>query len=326
MKDLARELGVDASTVSLALRGDPRVASATRERVLRLAERRGYVRDPGLSALAERRWRAGERSGGVNWGYLRFARSDRSVEESPIFQACQTAAERRGFPLIPLAVTPKATAQQINRRLRDLGIRGVLVDPAESLERSRGWSWDQLRWDWAAWVQAADGPEALPVHGVATNAFRSTVQALQRLAGLGYRRILFVRGAGENRVARRQRAAFLWVQAETPGNVWLELDAGGSQHLQAMLRRLKPDVVLAAYRQLGFSLRLSEAGLSWASLGLVNESGDGIAGMCWEVGNRAEAAVDLLEQQYRKGAFGKPEQRYTIMLDSTWVGGPTLQR
>ena len=41
--DVAREAGVNQSTVSLALRGDPRVAEQTRARIVEVAQRLGYV-------------------------------------------------------------------------------------------------------------------------------------------------------------------------------------------------------------------------------------------------------------------------------------------
>ncbi len=51
IKDIARELGIDFSTVSLALRDHPRVAVATRQRVRDAAERVGYVPNRAAQAL-----------------------------------------------------------------------------------------------------------------------------------------------------------------------------------------------------------------------------------------------------------------------------------
>ena len=51
-KDVASVAGVDQSTVSLALRGDPRISPATRRRVLEAAKKLGYK--PFLNADAKR--------------------------------------------------------------------------------------------------------------------------------------------------------------------------------------------------------------------------------------------------------------------------------
>lgn len=55
LADLARRLGLSKSTVSRALRGDPRVTAATRERVLQLAAEYNYSPHPLASALARNR-------------------------------------------------------------------------------------------------------------------------------------------------------------------------------------------------------------------------------------------------------------------------------
>ncbi|MDA3875185.1 MAG: helix-turn-helix domain-containing protein [Kiritimatiellae bacterium] len=55
LQDLAEELDLSRATVCLALKGDPRVADDTAERVRKLAHTRGYQPDPVFSALGERR-------------------------------------------------------------------------------------------------------------------------------------------------------------------------------------------------------------------------------------------------------------------------------
>ena len=52
IKDVAREVGVSTATVSRALRGLPRVSPDTRERVLEVANRMGYVASPHAASLA----------------------------------------------------------------------------------------------------------------------------------------------------------------------------------------------------------------------------------------------------------------------------------
>jgi LacI family transcriptional regulator, repressor for deo operon, udp, cdd, tsx, nupC, and nupG len=52
IKDVAREVGVSTATVSRALRGLPRVSDETRERVLEVATRMGYVASPHAASLA----------------------------------------------------------------------------------------------------------------------------------------------------------------------------------------------------------------------------------------------------------------------------------
>lgn len=51
MTDLAARLGISTSTVSRALRNDPRISAAMRERVRAAARDSGYVPNPLVSAL-----------------------------------------------------------------------------------------------------------------------------------------------------------------------------------------------------------------------------------------------------------------------------------
>lgn len=53
LKTIAQALGVTANTVSLALKGSPRVKEETRKRVLEVAQEQGYVRDMLASSLRE---------------------------------------------------------------------------------------------------------------------------------------------------------------------------------------------------------------------------------------------------------------------------------
>jgi len=55
--DIAREVGVSQSTVSRALRGDPRVDPATAARIVQVAERRGYRPNAAARSLVTRRTR-----------------------------------------------------------------------------------------------------------------------------------------------------------------------------------------------------------------------------------------------------------------------------
>jgi LacI family transcriptional regulator len=51
LQAVARALGVSRSTVSLALRDDPRISDATRRRVRRAAEDLGYTANPLIATL-----------------------------------------------------------------------------------------------------------------------------------------------------------------------------------------------------------------------------------------------------------------------------------
>jgi transcriptional regulator with XRE-family HTH domain len=59
MAEIAQKLGVASSTVSRALRGDPRISAEMRQRVETLAKNAGYRPNPLVSALMANRRRRG---------------------------------------------------------------------------------------------------------------------------------------------------------------------------------------------------------------------------------------------------------------------------
>jgi len=69
VREIAKQLGLSHATVSMALRGNTRVAAATREEVRRYAESIGYRPDPMLGALAHYRQSkaGGAMKAGVAW-------------------------------------------------------------------------------------------------------------------------------------------------------------------------------------------------------------------------------------------------------------------
>jgi len=59
MAEIAQQLGVASSTISRALRGDPRISHELRARVRAVADKLGYAPNPLVSALMANRRRRG---------------------------------------------------------------------------------------------------------------------------------------------------------------------------------------------------------------------------------------------------------------------------
>ncbi|MCU0791263.1 MAG: helix-turn-helix domain-containing protein [Opitutaceae bacterium] len=89
MRDIANLVGLDPSTVSLALRDHPRIAAATRERVRRAAAKLGYAPDPLLSALASYRRNVHERPVTATLGWVNRWSPPKRLHEFREFDACR---------------------------------------------------------------------------------------------------------------------------------------------------------------------------------------------------------------------------------------------
>ncbi|MEV5973368.1 LacI family DNA-binding transcriptional regulator [Streptomyces sp. NPDC051921] len=109
--DIAREAGVSKGAVSFALNGRPGVSEATRERILRVAERMNWRPHSAARALG------GARAGAVG---LVLARPARTIGLEPFFSqllsGLQAALSTRGTALQLLVVEDTAAEIQVYRR------------------------------------------------------------------------------------------------------------------------------------------------------------------------------------------------------------------
>ena len=132
MVEIAHELGLASSTVSRALRGDPRISGETRQRVERLAKKAGYRPNPLVSALmANRRRRGGAGEvdvialvtnycGGESWRSKEVCRWE--------FEGIVARASDLGFRVEIFRLGDyRGDANRLATTLRARGIRGVLL-------------------------------------------------------------------------------------------------------------------------------------------------------------------------------------------------------
>ncbi|MFD7977997.1 LacI family DNA-binding transcriptional regulator [Streptomyces sp. NPDC059071] len=109
--DIAREAGVSKGAVSFALNGRPGVSEATRERILRVAERMNWRPHSAARALG------GARAGAVG---LVLARPARTIGLEPFFgqllSGLQAALSARGTALQLLVVEDTAAETEVYRR------------------------------------------------------------------------------------------------------------------------------------------------------------------------------------------------------------------
>jgi DNA-binding LacI/PurR family transcriptional regulator len=126
-RDIARELGVDTSTVSLALRGHPRISAKTVQRVQETAERMGYRPDPALASIAASRWQGRRSVNGVVLAFLVDSRSDSEVELKLYEEGIRRQAELLGYGMTTFYWDEFPSVGAFWRVVQTRGIRGVLV-------------------------------------------------------------------------------------------------------------------------------------------------------------------------------------------------------
>ncbi|MGA8210351.1 MAG: LacI family DNA-binding transcriptional regulator [Nocardioidaceae bacterium] len=235
---VAQEVGVSQSTVSRALRGDPRVRAETRRRIEAAAQRLGYwPASPPPLPLEER-----SRTIGVVVADL----------TNPFFPSLLTPVHDElrlmGYRVVLFAErTDIPTGQEALDRLLDRSIDGVLVTTATLGSRLT----HAMRRRDLPVVLLNRYIDGMDVDRVVADNHEGGRLAARHLVELGHRRIGMVRGPSNTSTSRDRTAGFL----EVLGEAGVEVDDGlvregpyshqcGYQHVRDLLRRESPPTAI----------------------------------------------------------------------------------
>lgn len=248
LKQIAAEAGVHFSTVSLALRNDPRLPAETREKLRGLAERLGYVPDAAMSALCA--YRNARRPAAIQSGlaYLTDMPGADSFAAA-VFRHAKEQAARLGYHLMEFNLrTPGATLERFKTIWWNTGLKGVLIGPFID-------PCTELPGDWSRWPVVAYGhsvPEP-QFNRAVLNHFQNLLLHLNTLRAKGYRRIgLCLSRPLSERTAGQLHAAYLLDQARHPDDAPAAILADASEDadaLDAWVRAERLDAVIAHPRQ-----------------------------------------------------------------------------
>jgi LacI family transcriptional regulator len=305
---VARAAGVSQSTVSRALRGDPRVREETRRRIDEAAQRLGYVPNSLASSLVSRTTRT-----------VAVIVSDLT---NPFFPSLLTPIHDElqllGYRVVLLTErTDIPTGQESLQRLLDRSIDGVLVTTATLGSRVTG----ELQRRGLPMVLLNRYIDGLDVDRVISDNHGGALAGGRHLLGLGHRRIAVVRGPANTSTSRDRLAGL--TQALTDAGVTLDptlvregtySHQSGYQHTHDLLRLPDPptaivcgnDVVAFGALDAALSLGVSVPG-DVSILGF-----DDIPMAAWEVfqlttlrqatGDMARAAVRMLAERIEHNA------------------------
>lgn len=329
-QDIARRLGFDKSTISLALRGNPRIPEKTRKRICALAKQLGYRPDPTLSLLARYRWARQLKSAGeVTLAYVVNRKRSFYTVQQPYFGGAQARAKERGFTLVEFDLDQYSSGRAASKVLYNRGVRGLILSciPPDELAPVMALDWNKF-----TLVSLSHGWGHVPVHAVGNNYFASTRMAWHEVARRGYRRIggALMQEDPPSIVDALRLGASLVAQRELRelhGLVPIPIDFSiGPAPFLRWVEHFKPDAVIGRDRVLYEWLR--QAGyrvpedVGFANL--IAEPNETLAGACVMVDKIGAAAVDHLIAQMHDNCWGVPPIRQTLELEVEWSDGPTL--
>jgi DNA-binding LacI/PurR family transcriptional regulator len=333
IRDLAKILGVSHATVSLALRGSPRISKEVRERICQEAEKRGYRPDPMLAALSQ--YRRDKLSHPITasiawinaWLNPSELRGYREFDE--YWRGASEAATKFGYRLEEFQLGKHCSPERLHQILTARGIRGILLPPQAPHPDWRGFPWLHY-----AVVRFGRSLKEPPCHVVTADQVANTVLAIEKIRERGYKRIGFV----DNDLLTVKRghqfqAGFLLSQVDLDESEKIPvLNFSGTtpsdrvKLLDKWLRKNRIDAIFTGFAELpGYLQKLDvriPEDVAIASTTILDAGiTAGIDQHPFEIGR---VGFLMLNSLINDGAFGVPSIFRQILVEGSWVDGDSL--
>ncbi|MBI5693861.1 MAG: LacI family DNA-binding transcriptional regulator [Verrucomicrobia bacterium] len=333
LREIAAGLGVSHTTVSLALRDDPRLPASTRRKIRRYAAERGYRVDAVVSSLMARLRTLREKPVQATLGFVTAWPTRHGWRAMPNLERFHRGVERRsrelGYALDELWLhEPGMSSERMTRILRARGIRGLIL---QSLPAAGGRL--QLGWRHFACVAKGLTVNHPPVHRVVSSHYEDMQRVLQELARRRYRRIgLVLSEALSVRVDRAWLAAFLLHQNDRPEPqrvpALITRAADEEAHFREWQAAHRPEVILFSDQPIPawvdrLGLRVPD------EVGLVHldwsKDMAPLAGLDSDPEAVGAAATDLLVGQLQANEYGIPRHEKIVAVRGHWVPGSSVR-
>jgi LacI family transcriptional regulator len=340
VRSIARELGVSATAVSLALNDSPRVSARLRARVHRAAEAMGHVPNARLAELMNELRRSRTPAFRATLGLISLYPEERPWEERPsyghlklVVDGARERAEALGYKLETFWVKrPGVTPKRLRAIIEARGIRGLLCLGA--LEADEHLPEELTRF--AVVMYAASIPD--PLHRVVSHFSDDARTVCEQLLRRGYTRPgLIILQSGDRRSDYLYSAVFLSHQERkftSPAVPILRAEAWNETEFARWYDKHRPDaLVLHPYTPY---LNEVEGFLRRRKIAVPRDLGlvvlDKIpprtryAGILQDHRRMGAVAIEMLIGRFLLQDFGVPRSPKIELVDGIWVEGRTLRR
>jgi DNA-binding LacI/PurR family transcriptional regulator len=329
LRQIAERAGVDRSTVSLALRNDPRLKKATCKKIQSLAAQMGYRQNPTVAKLMSL-LRAGQKHHFHSTiAVLSFG--PMTIGSKMIMEGAAHRARSLGYGF-EIFQANDLTPKRLKQVLINRGIRGILVTSQLGGNRLP----DEYRTLWTGFSSCVVGihPMNPPLHFVADDCHMTILTAVQRLGELGFLRIgLAMHRAINIQTEYRFTGGFVAAHMASPELkpapiLFLEAGDQSRASLLTWYKKHKPEVIICIQTEVLKWLR--EDGyevprdVSLVSLD-VDSAGQEWAGMQTGRFNRGCISTDVIVAQINCNETGVPESQRATLTESVWRPGGTLK-
>jgi LacI family transcriptional regulator len=345
MAEIARRAGVAKSTVSLALRNDPRITVRQRKRIQKLAAQMGYQTNALVARLMaelrqSRRQKHVASLAVINlWKGPAEANLQTRNAQSWL-EGFQDRAAQMGYSIDRFWLNdPEVKPARLARILEARNVQGVVFFGVRDEDCLVG-----ARAIWMRFPSVVTGARLRkpPLSFVMNDQYHAAAQACRQLTTTGYRRIGIVLDRWVDKVGEhRYIAGYLTALGDAARSVPpLILEPGRPdekyprqahrRHFADWVRRHRPDACLCINSYL--LDWLTEMGVAipgemgFALLDLPEDLRGRVAGMDPRSRETGKKAIDVLVAQLHRGELGIPEIQTGTMIENQWVPGDTVAR
>lgn len=321
LQDIADVTGYSRSTVSLALRGHPRIPAETRDKVIQAAGKLGYLPNAEISRLMSLLREARENRERPVMAFLSDYEKPLSSPEinNGTWLGFRQRATELGYSPEEFHITPDLSPDRLSKILHARGIRGVVITALKNPVFA-------AKMDLTHFALAAIGNviHDVPLHRVGSDKHYNTLMSCQKLWERGCRRIaLLVPGYQEERVEHAFLSGYLvfhhlhkhtaWSDPLVYEEAWQDT----SKHV-LWIRKRKPDGLIAAYPGLMGNWKVAQ-GEKIPQICLVNRgTGDQEPGINQRHDLIAAGAVDIVDGQLKRNEFGLPTRPRQLLIRGDW--------
>jgi len=334
LADVAKEAGISAAAVSLALKNHPRISEKTKARVQKICKDLGYQPDPVAKALVNKRTGA---AGAENYiGTLALLESRSYIERRKLstyskiwHQQLEEVCRKMGYRIDCFAVEPEKEKQSALSRVLDArGISGLIIFGFN--EEIHHWA---IQWKKFAAVSYSGALHEHFIHNIHSNSYQDVYDAVLRLKEKGYCRPGYVIPASistyDHLEAGFSAAVKAWRISKPVPRLVAELDEpADADKFISWFFRYKPDVLVTNYND-----KLEEI-LGRENIRIPQDVGcmcldvfpgmEHLSGLIQSRKSAFQIAVDMLHGMLMRHEYGPPEQPMCIQIPAVWNEGATL--
>jgi DNA-binding LacI/PurR family transcriptional regulator len=334
-RDLARELGVSYSTVSLALRDSPKIAFAQRQRIQKAAVEKGYQPNAAAATLAHFRRASHSRPVQAALAWLNFRPDPAEMfqyrEFALYWKGAAACAEKHGYHLEEFLGRDYRSIKRLESVLLARGIEGIVIPPHGVTPE-----WGDFDWSRFSIVRFGRTAEKPRTHVVTSDQSANALLALNEIRRRGYERVGLVVGRPNMIAGASWTGGFLQAQQFIEEKSRLPIfamngDLAASQRqLAHWIKKHRPDAIFTDLKDVAsmlqnLGMRVPEdMGLAVTSV-LDAGAGAGIYQNSEEIGRAAVLTLLSLIKDHDRGTVDGDQQILReILIMGRWQDGESL--